>query len=72
MDEREFSYSIDRDDTIASVSDSWLEFARENQASELTRDRVVGRRLWSFIAGRETRLLYEDVFLKLTGHTLRN
>jgi len=65
VSERTFAYSIDRDDLIESVSDSWLEFARENRAPELTREHVVGQILWRFVAGRETRLLYEDLFLKV-------
>jgi hypothetical protein len=60
--DRPFAYAIHPDDTIASVSDSWLEFAHENRAPELTRDYVVGRSLWSFVAGSETRLLYEALF----------
>lgn len=62
VSDRAFAYSIQRDGTVASVSDAWLEFARENRAPELTREYVVGRSLWSFVAGRETRLLYEDLF----------
>jgi hypothetical protein len=65
MSDRSFDYSIDRNDAIASVSDAWLEFARENRASELTRDFVLGQPLWRFIAGRETRLLYEELFRKV-------
>jgi len=60
--DRPFAYSIHPDDTIASVSDAWLEFADENRAPELTRDHVVGRSLWSFVAGSETRTLYEALF----------
>lgn len=65
MSDRTFAYSICRDDTVASVSDSWLAFARENRASELTRESVVGRPLWVFVEGKETRLLYEDLFQKV-------
>ena len=57
IDDLGFAYSIDRQDALTSVSDSWLEFARENGAKKLTRDFVVGQPLWRFIAGRETRLL---------------
>lgn len=65
MGERSFDYSIDREDKVAAVSESWLEFARANRARELTCDHVLGRSLWSFIAGRETRTLYETLFRKL-------
>jgi len=63
--ERVFAYAIDRDDAVASVSDDWLAFAVENRATDLTRDRVVGRALWDFIAGTETRLLYEGLFRRV-------
>lgn len=55
-------YSIDRDDRLVCLSDTWLEFARENEAPELTNDLVLGRSLWSFVSGRETRDLYELLF----------
>jgi hypothetical protein len=60
-----YAYSIDADDAVASVSDAWLEFARNNRAPELTRDYVVGQTLWRFIAGRETRRLYEELFARV-------
>jgi hypothetical protein len=56
-----FRYAIDRDDSIVSVSPAWLEFARQNGAAELTREPVVGRPLWDFIAGSEVRFLYRLV-----------
>lgn len=65
MRERAYAYAIDRDDIVSSVSDDWLEFARENRASSLTRDHVVGASLWKFIAGLETRLLYEGLFRRV-------
>jgi hypothetical protein len=64
VDERAFAYSIDAKDRVVALSDAWLEFARENRASELTRERVIGQPLWSFVSGRETRRLYEDVFVR--------
>ena len=33
-----FEYAIDEDDTLVSVSEPWLRFARENGAPELTRE----------------------------------
>jgi hypothetical protein len=60
-----FPYAIDREDRIVSVGESWLAFAEENRASELTRERVLGRSLWSFVAGSETRLLYREVFRRV-------
>lgn len=67
MPERAFAYSIDARDTIVTLSDAWLEFARENRAPELTREEVIGKPLWDFVAGEETRRLYEDVFVRVRG-----
>jgi hypothetical protein len=53
------TYTIDEADHIIDVSDSWVEFARENGAPELSREAVVGRLLWPFIVGDETRRLYQ-------------
>jgi hypothetical protein len=65
--DRIFAYSIDQDDSVASVSEAWLEFARANRAPELTRDAVLGESLWRFVAGGETRRLYEDLFVRTRG-----
>jgi len=68
LDGRTFDYSVDQNDTVVSVNDAWLAFARENRASELTRDHVLGQPLWKFIAGRDTRLLYGELFRKVRTH----
>jgi hypothetical protein len=52
-------YIIDETDRIIDVSGAWLTFARENDAPELTREAVIGHVLWSFVAGDETRRLYQ-------------
>ena len=65
MDESSCPYSIDRDDAIISVSDSWLGFARENDAYDLTRESVLGRPIWDFVAGTETQKLYAALFARL-------
>ena len=65
MRQPSFVYSIDHNDSLLYVDEPWLAFARENRAPELTRDHVLGRSLWEFVAGAETRLLYESLFLKL-------
>ena len=51
-------YCIGADNRILQVSDEWLAFARENQAPELTRERVLGRSIFAFISGAETEYLY--------------
>jgi hypothetical protein len=44
---------LDAADTIIEVDEEWLEFARANDAPELTRRMVVGRPLRDFIDGPE-------------------
>lgn len=58
-------YEIDAADRIRSVGGGWLEFARENDAPELTPEVVVGRSLWDFIAGAETQTLYGEVLSRM-------
>lgn len=68
MDEAEGTacrYEIDSADRITAVSDPWLEFARANDAPGLTREAVLGRPLWDFIAGSETRELYRAVLQRV-------
>jgi hypothetical protein len=52
-------YMIDSEDRITYVSDTWWLFAEENGAdAHLYPPRLLGRLLWSYIAGEETRQLY--------------
>ncbi len=60
-----FVYGVDASDTIRSLGDAWLAFARENGAPELTRDAVLGRSLWEFVAGDTTRELYDLIFARV-------
>lgn len=60
-----YVYRLDAADTIAFVSPEWLRFAAENEAPELTEAAVVGRPIWQFITGEETRVLYADLFRDL-------
>ena len=53
-----YRYRIGADNRIAWVSDEWLGFAADNEAPELTRDRVVGQSVFSFVWGAETEYLY--------------
>lgn len=63
QDTREFRYVIDGNDCFLSANGEWFDFARENGAGHLTLERLLGRSVWDFIAGRETRQLYR-VLLK--------
>jgi hypothetical protein len=64
-------YEIDADDRVRMVGDHWLAFARENDAQGLTREAVVGRPLWDFIAGAETRALYREVVRRVRRDDVR-
>ena len=61
-DKRIFHYEIGPDDTITSVDENWLSFARENDAPGLSRKAVLNKPLWKFIAGSMTQYLYSLVF----------
>jgi len=55
-------YRIDGSDRITDVSGYWLSFAAENLATESCHpDRILGRVIWEFIDGSETRHLYEII-----------
>lgn len=55
-------YRLDELDRIRWVSESWTAFARANGAPELAEPGILGRSLWTFVAGIETRHLYELIF----------
>ena len=56
------TYRIDAHDVILDVDAEWLEFAELNDTPDLSRDRVVGRPLWDFIAGAEVEHLFRMIF----------
>src|ERR1035438_519300 len=64
-----YVYGIDAEDRITFVSPDWLRFAEENDAPELTADRVVGQPIWNFITGHDSRDFYASLFrnLRLRG-----
>lgn len=55
-------YRLDRDDRIAWMDDAWVAFAERNRAPELANPMIRGQPLWDFVAGIETRHLYELLF----------
>lgn len=68
----EFRYELDAADRILRVDAAWLRFAWDNEAAELTAARVVGRSIWEFVSGGETRHLYRMLFdAARTGRPLR-
>ncbi|MBE0576622.1 MAG: hypothetical protein IH613_12095 [Desulfuromonadales bacterium] len=60
------TYQIDAQDRIDYVGGDWVAFARANQAAaSCFPDQVIGRPLWDFIDGMETRHLYHVVLKKV-------
>jgi hypothetical protein len=57
-----YHYSVDSDDRIVSVSSTWLAFALENGAPELTSDRLLGEPIWSFVSGPQVVEIYTLLF----------
>lgn len=64
MNGRIFIHTVDSAGTITAVNQEWLDFAKENDAPELVREYVVGRPLWDFMTGRETRHISRLLFDK--------
>lgn len=60
-----FRYRLDAEAVILSVGDDWLRFPRENGAAELSRDSLLARSVWEFVAGDTTRELYEMMFRRI-------
>jgi hypothetical protein len=59
-------YIIDNENRIINVSGNWRAFALENQGGESCHpDRVMNEPIWKFIAGNETRYLYELCLAKV-------
>ncbi len=56
-----YRYRVDVADVLTWVDSWWLAFARENGAAELKPETVLGRSLWEFVAGEETRRLFRII-----------
>ncbi len=56
-----YCYRVDAGDHLVWVDKAWLAFARENGASGITEQSVLGRSLWSFLADDGTRALYRQI-----------
>jgi len=57
-------YRLNNHDEIYLVDRAWRAFAYQNGAPNLA-DRVLGRRIWSFIAGEEVRQTYAALFARV-------
>jgi len=57
-----YSYQIDNNDRIVSVSSNWCSFAKANDSVvSQNLETVLGHELWEFIQDIETRHLYKEV-----------
>jgi hypothetical protein len=63
-----FSYRINSEDQVIYVNREWLQFAKENDAPELTERTVLGTKIWRYIAGEATRRLYSELFSSLRNN----
>ena len=71
-DSRTFVCRIDENDRITYVNPSWLSFALENDAPELTEKTIMYKPLWPFIADTETRYLVDALIntVRSTGKSI--
>lgn len=60
-DSRVFIYRIDAENSVVDVNDEWLEFARENNSSDLTRSSIQGKNLLQFISDPETAGIFSEL-----------
>ncbi len=57
-------YVIDDNDMITRVDSNWNRFAKANHGEKVLADQVLGRRLWDFITGHETEMIYRQLVEK--------
>jgi hypothetical protein len=63
-----YSYRINSEDQIVYVNREWLQFAKENDAPDLTESTVLGTKIWRYVKGDETRRLYSELFFNLRNN----
>ncbi|QEG34809.1 hypothetical protein [Bythopirellula goksoeyrii] len=63
-----YRYRVDRDDLLIWVDSHWLGFAKENGATELTQEYVIGRSLWNFVGGESVCALYQQVHSRVRSN----
>lgn len=66
-------YLVGPDSVVLEIHGDWDEFATHNAARDLTAQAVLGRRLSDFVAGPETRMIYEALVQRIleTGEPLQ-
>ena len=64
-----FTYEIDKNDIILSVSHNWQSFAEQNDGGEeLFSENLIGSSLWNFIRDRETKHLYKIILERVRSY----
>ncbi len=63
-----YVYRIDDKDVITFVDQDWLQFAQENDAPDLTLEKVIGSKLLDFVEDIATRTLYQNLFYCLRAN----
>jgi hypothetical protein len=61
LERPKYCYRVDEADRLVWVDSWWLAFARENGAADLTEAAVLGRSLWDYVTGDDTKRLYQDI-----------
>jgi hypothetical protein len=57
-----YTYTIDHDDRLISVSDGWNSFARNNGAEKnISQPHILNQKIWNFIADGETEYIYKEL-----------
>lgn len=71
--ETRFIYRIDEDDCLTHVCPNWIQFARDNNAPELSESNLIGTQIWRYIADADCSDVYRAVFARVreTGHSTR-
>jgi hypothetical protein len=65
------SYTVDADDRITAIDGAWDEFAAANGAPGLTRESVIGTRLFDHVMGLEPREIASLLLLRArSGHAV--
>ena len=62
-----FIYRINERDEITWISDTWVAFAGENDASELSRENVIAQQLWRYITDSDTASIYRNILKRVRG-----
>lgn len=57
------AYLLDQDDCIVGVSGPWLEFSDENGGVGLDLESIIGKPIWHFVAGDDTKMWLSAILM---------